>query len=159
MEFGHWYFEYVPKQVLHQTTKESLSDERYGTLTQRLMSCLIEENVIGFSRDKLPIVVPQRQTVSSSSAASIEQRIRRELEELGVMQSPAQKVIIIETLLLSETLLVCIRCTVLVYSKSMEADFSIVQCIFYACSFRIFEIRRRIKTMKYFLNFVGASPS
>ncbi|XP_022653852.1 transcriptional adapter 3-like isoform X2 [Varroa jacobsoni] len=77
--------------VLHQTTKESLSDERYGTLTQRLMSCLIEENVIGFSRDKLPIVVPQRQTVSSSSAASIEQRIRRELEELGVMQSPAQK--------------------------------------------------------------------
>lgn len=79
-------------KVLHQTAKESLSDERYGTLTQRLMSCLLEENGIVPPGEEMPFVVAQGRTTSAPNAASIEQRIRRELEELGVMQALAEKV-------------------------------------------------------------------
>ncbi|XP_022702430.1 transcriptional adapter 3-like isoform X1 [Varroa jacobsoni] len=80
------------EKVLHQTAKESLSDERYGTLTQRLMSCLLEENGIVPPGEEMPFVVAQGRTTSAPNAASIEQRIRRELEELGVMQALAEKV-------------------------------------------------------------------
>ncbi|OQR76114.1 transcriptional adapter 3-like [Tropilaelaps mercedesae] len=78
--------------VLHQTAKESLSDNRFGTLTQRLMSCLIEENVIEQTEEEIPVVVAQGRSTSATNVVSIEQRIRRELEELGVMQALAEKV-------------------------------------------------------------------
>lgn len=56
------------------------------------MSCLIEENVIVRSGDDIPVVVPQGRSTLSLNVASIEQRIRRELEDLGVLQALAQKV-------------------------------------------------------------------
>lgn len=57
------------------------------------MSCLLEENGAVRPGEEMPIVVTQGRAASVSNTASIEQRIRRELEELGVMQALAEKVI------------------------------------------------------------------
>lgn len=55
------------------------------------MTCLMEENVI--SKDGSPIVISQERSPSAASnVASIEQRIRRELEDLGLIQALAEKV-------------------------------------------------------------------
>lgn len=78
------------ERILRQTAKESLHDERCGNLAHRLMSCLIDENIT-VRRENLP-VVKKNSKMPAAEIAGIEERIRKELEDLGVMQALAEKV-------------------------------------------------------------------